>query len=67
MNCPNGFILVTDNNECRTSAAEIGRTFKREDCLRTERPGCFFNGGSVYFSTCSRDDQPEHHVGVCKG
>ena len=80
MNCPNGFILVTEENECRTSAATIGMTFESAGCYKTERPGCLasclFNPGclvadtlffsTLYFSTCSKD-HAAHHVGVCKG
>ena len=65
MNCPDASTLVTNEGECRTSAAKVGRTFGSVGCLHTEISGCFDNG-KVYFSQCAKGSTRYNHAPVCK-
>ena len=66
MNCPMGFQLVTEQDECIKSATALGKLFAHVGCYATEIPGCLYNGDTIWLSTC-KSTHASHHVGVCKG
>ena len=76
MNCPQGYVLVTDELECQRNAAPfLNKRWIAWSCYATERRGCFASswtpGGDlqphISFSTCNH--KPHHFslAGVCKG
>ena len=65
MNCPKGYLLVTDEVECRDSAAFLGKAFASVGCFEVDRAGCHINHGRIYLSTCSKT-QYRDSAPVCK-
>ena len=77
MNCPKGFALVTDLDECKRSDAPLGRRWVIEQCWATGARGCLVQRNLhlpfqhpiplISFSTCNH--RPNHNTlaGVCKG
>ena len=66
MNCPDGFIIVKDEDECRTSASKFDKPFKGVGCWHTEISGCLDNGPGIYFSNCAQWSTRHNHAAVCK-
>ena len=66
MNCPDGFIIVDNEDECRLSAPQLGMPFAAVGCWVTETTGCIYNGESIYFSNCAQSSTLVNHAAVCK-
>ena len=66
MSCPSGTVLVTDEHECRESAAVFGKPFESIGCYRTDVAGCFDNGPNIFLSNCPTGFTALTHAAVCK-
>ena len=72
MECPTGSQLVTDENECRSSAATINKPFTSVGCHYTVIAGCYYSGHddcatdrSFLPVCCGLQYQPSSKVFLC--
>ena len=66
VNCPIGYILLTDSEECIGKAKSwFNKRLPKKGCWKFGAKGCVFKTDGIFFNTCEGEETAAHHAPLC--